>query len=180
MPASLLRRPLQLLVLEAFAGTHPVGGLFQSLRQAAGAAPPPSHSRGLRPVVGAASLINSSGGKAGAAIRLGAAAPCFALAAYAAVELNPRLRAPGPVALGLHPTCHLGLNADVTSAETHDALLRFVRQQLAPPQLAGVSAPPRPAVDAVVVFGGRPCQVYSAERGPGARPRRARAPRSGR
>lgn len=78
----------------------------------------------------------------------------YTLAAYAAIEVQPpngaKYRAPEPAALGLTAEHHLSLPARVEDPAARQELLSFVRSEL---------KNSRP--DAVVMFGGPPCDTYS-------------------
>jgi hypothetical protein len=113
--------PPKLLIVEAFAGSHPVA--FHTQRE----------------------LL-----RAGA----GGAAPAFALAAYAAVELEPQHGVPTAGDLRLPEERFLNITGSVSDQATHDVLLAFVRARLA-------QTGNNRRVDGVLVFGGPPCTEYS-------------------
>lgn len=78
----------------------------------------------------------------------------YTLAAYAAIEVRQphgdKYRVPEAAALGLTAEHHLSLHARVEDDAAREKLLSFVRSELKTSRL-----------DAVVMFGGPPCEMYS-------------------
>jgi hypothetical protein len=81
--------------------------------------------------------------------------PHYHLAAYAAIELEPRYKAPDWKALNLQADNCLSIHASVSDFAVQAKVLDFVRSKLCDSSLC---------ISAVVVFGGPPCTAYSQAR----------------
>lgn len=81
--------------------------------------------------------------------------PPYHLAAYAAIELETKYKAPDPKALNLQADNCLSIHASVSDFAVQAKVLDFVRSKLCDSSLC---------ISAVVVFGGPPCTAYSQAR----------------